>query len=110
MKKLIFALLISCMFNISALAVDVSTGNTEEPKKADEDLVTKNKSKKLTIEERRKELKKKHAAKKSAKAAAAAATVSSDTSTANSKVTDPTKDILRDTKIQENKEDNASRK
>lgn len=112
MKKLILAFLIPCMFTISASAVEVNTGNTEDPKKADEVLVTKGKSKKLTIEEHRKELKKKHAAKKSAKAAAtaAAATVSSDASTANSKVTDPTKDFMRETKIQENKEDNASRK
>ena len=112
MKKIILALLIPCMFNISALAVDVSTGKTEDPKKADEALVVKDKTKKLTVDERRKELKRKHAAKKSAKAAALAAAtpVSGDASTANSKVADPTKDVMRETKIQENKEDKASRK
>lgn len=111
MKNLILPLLITCTFNFSALAVDLNTAQTEDPKKADEALVSKDKTKKLTLEERRNELKKKHAAKKAAKTAAKAAmAISDDTSTTHSKASDPAKDVLRDTKIQENKEDNASRK
>lgn len=98
--------------NINAFALDASTGNTEDPKKADEALVNKSAEKKLSLEEKRNALKAKHQAKKEAKAAAkaktaAANTVSADASQAS---VDPLKDTRRDEKIQEIREETAPKK
>ena len=103
--------------NISAFAVDATTGVTEDPKKADEALANKAAAKKQTMEEKRAALKAKHQKKKEAKAAAAvkakqdavarAAAASADASQATP---DPLKDMKRDAKIQEMKEQTAPKK
>ena len=112
MKNFILPILITCALNVTALAVDVSPAQVEDPKKADEVLITNSQTKKLSVEERRKELKKKHAAKKAAAAAAAAAKaaskiVSVDNSEAN---LDPLKDMQNEKTVQEHKEDKAPNK
>ncbi len=109
MKNFILPILITCALNVTALAVDVSPAQVEDPKKADEVLITNSQTKKLSVEERRKELKKKHAAKKAAAAAAKAASknVSVDNSEAN---LDPLKDMQNEKTVQEHKEDKAPNK
>ena len=117
MKKLILPLLMALTLNINAFAVDAATGVTEDPKKADKALVKKSAEKKATMEEKRAALKAKHIAKKEARAAAAlkakqagaarAAAASSDVVQATP---DPLKDMKRDEKIQEMKEETAPKK
>ena len=113
MKKLILPLLIICIFNITALAVEINPAQTEDPKKAEERLVTKDQAKKIALDEKKKDLKAKHAAKKAAAVAAktaAAKVVSGDETPAKSAAVDPLKDVKREVKMQERKEENAPKK
>ncbi len=113
MKKIILALLVTLNFSIIASAVDMESGKTEDPKKADEALVTKDKANKASLEERRNALKAKHKKKMEEKAAAKAAkaatakSLSADSTQASQ---DPLKDLKRDEKIQEMKEETAPKK
>lgn len=111
MKNFILPILITCALNVTALAVDVSPAQVEDPKKADEVLITNSQTKKLSVEERRKELKKKHAAKKAAAAAATAKAASKIVSVDNSEANlDPLKDMQNEKTVQEHKEDKAPNK
>lgn len=117
MKKLILPLLVTLALNINAFAVDAATGVVEDPKKADAALVTKSVAKKQTMEEKRAALNAKHKVRKEARAAAVekakqavaaqAAAASADVSQATP---DPLKDMKRDEKIQELREETAPNK
>lgn len=112
MKKLILPFLTVLAFNINAFAVDATTGVVEDPKKADAALATKSAAKKQTMEEKRAALNAKHKARKEARAAAVekekqAAAASVDVSQATP---DPLKDMKRDEKIQELREETAPKK
>lgn len=121
MKKLSLSLLMmatmTLALNINAFAVDATTGVVEDPKKADEALVNKATAKKQTMEEKRAASKAKHKAKMEDRAAAkakakqaaeqAAAAASKDVSQATP---DPMKEMNRDAKIQEIKEETAPKK
>ena len=107
MKKLILSLFVVYSFNNIAHAVDMNTATTEDPKKAEETLATKDVAKKMSMEERRKVINNKHKLKKSAKAAKS---VSGDNSSAKNGVSDVVSDIKRESKIQEHKEETAPKK
>ncbi len=117
MKKLILPFLTVLAFNINAFAVDATTGVIEDPKKADAALATKSAAKKQTMEEKRAALNAKHKSRKEARAASvekekqAAATQAAAASVDVSQATpDPLKDMKRDEKIQELREETAPKK
>lgn len=113
MKKLILPFLMTLSLNFNAFAVDAATGVTEDPKKADEALVTKAAAKKQSMEEKRAALKAKHKAKMEARAAAKAKAKQASAPSSNDgtqATPDPLKDMKRDAKIQELKEETAPKK
>lgn len=64
MKKIILLILCICSLNTEAWAVVLYIAQTEDPKKAEEILISKDRANRIFLEERRAELKKKHALKK----------------------------------------------
>lgn len=109
MKKFILPLLMTLTLN-TVHAVDATTGVTEDPKKADAVLVSKSVAKKQTMEEKRAALKAKHFAKKEAKAAVKAKQAAAASADVGQATPDPLKDMKRDAKIQEMKEETAPKK